>query len=217
MGGIYLLGKQPGTVISQNRIHDVICQNYGGWGIYLDEGSSYVTVEKNLVYRTGEECFDLHYGSHNVVRNNIFVGLSGHYPVRTSKNELHQEVLFEGNLIVSNGSVIYNPESGFNTFTSSKNVFWDLKNGTPTLTTTQSGEDLTLEKWQSIYGQDAESTVIDPRFKDVEKEDFTIPEGSAIYALGFEPLDKLSESHTLLYLLFLFASIRSSICPPGWR
>lgn len=189
MGGIYLLGKQPGTVISENRIHDVICQNYGGWGIYLDEGTSYVTVEKNLVYRTGEECFDLHYGSHNVVRNNIFVGLSGHYPIRTSKNELHQEVLFEGNLIVSNGSVIYNPESGFNTFTSSRNIFWDLKNGTPTLTTSQSGEDLTLEKWQSIYAEDAESRIINPRFKDVEKEDFTLPEDSEIFALGFEPLE----------------------------
>ena len=188
MGGIYLLGKQRGTVVAENRIHDVICQNYGGWGIYLDEGSSYVKVEKNLVYRTGEECFDLHYGSHNLVRNNIFVGLTGHYPVRTSKNELHEEVLFENNLVVSCGSAAYNPGSGANTFTSRGNFFYDMKKDTPILFTSPDGTDLTLPLWQSIYGQDAESRVVTPIFASVEDEDFTLHPDSEIYSLGFEPL-----------------------------
>ena len=52
MGGIYLLGKQRGTVVSGNRIHDVICRHYGGWGIYTVEGASYMTIENTVVYRT---------------------------------------------------------------------------------------------------------------------------------------------------------------------
>lgn len=37
MGGVYLLGKQRGTIVSENRIHDVTCAQYGAWGIYLAE------------------------------------------------------------------------------------------------------------------------------------------------------------------------------------
>ena len=32
MGGVYLLGIAPGTVVRRNHIHDVRCRNYGGWG-----------------------------------------------------------------------------------------------------------------------------------------------------------------------------------------
>ena len=53
MGGIYTLGIQPDTVIRENIIYNVGCDEgaygYGGWGIYLDEGSSGILVEKNLV------------------------------------------------------------------------------------------------------------------------------------------------------------------------
>jgi hypothetical protein len=51
MGGIYTNSVSPGTRIRYNVVHDVRCREYGGWGIYDDESSSDILIEKNLVYR----------------------------------------------------------------------------------------------------------------------------------------------------------------------
>ena len=54
IGGIYTLGEQKGTVLSGNVIYNVVCgkgqTSYGGNGIYCDAGSSFYTIENNLVY-----------------------------------------------------------------------------------------------------------------------------------------------------------------------
>jgi hypothetical protein len=52
-GGIYTLSKQPGTVISENYIYDIVRSPWAGEfpiaGIYLDEGSSEIAVTNNVL------------------------------------------------------------------------------------------------------------------------------------------------------------------------
>ena len=63
MGGIYTLGHQEGTVIRGNRIHNIEMDSYGGWGVYLDEGSSDILVEDNIAYDLTAQPFHQHYGA----------------------------------------------------------------------------------------------------------------------------------------------------------
>lgn len=71
-GGIYLLGVQPGTVVRGNHIHRVTCADYGGWGIYPDEGSAHMLFEHNWVHDTQGPAFNIHFSRELVVRDNLF-------------------------------------------------------------------------------------------------------------------------------------------------
>ncbi|MEK8086389.1 right-handed parallel beta-helix repeat-containing protein [Aquabacterium sp. A3] len=75
MGGVYLLGRAPGTVVSGNVIKEV--RSYEGYtggsnGIYADEGSSELLVTGNIVLGTDSSGFSLHYGEENRVEDNVF-------------------------------------------------------------------------------------------------------------------------------------------------
>ena len=52
VSGIYTLGAQPGTVISENRVHDIYTPSYvhdpeHWFYLYTDEGSSFIEVKNN--------------------------------------------------------------------------------------------------------------------------------------------------------------------------
>ena len=71
-GCVYNLGRSPGTVIDNNICHTSNAYAYGGWGLYTDEGSSNVTISNNVVFATKDASFHQHYGTDNVIVNNVF-------------------------------------------------------------------------------------------------------------------------------------------------
>ena len=83
-GGIYSLGLQPHSMISNNLIHDVTV-NAGraeSNGMFLDEGTKDMVVENNIIYNIAKSPLRFHRAFHNVVRNNVFVCGDGIPPIR---------------------------------------------------------------------------------------------------------------------------------------
>lgn len=114
MGGIYTLGRQPGTIIRGNTIHKISGGSIS-WGIYLDEGSSAIVVEENLVYHVASECFHIHYGLNNLVKNNLFAfagdGICsitrGTMDMNCQFTPGEKAARFENNLLISDGVPFY--------------------------------------------------------------------------------------------------------------
>ncbi len=74
-GGIYTLSRQPGTLIAENHVRNIVrTAVHGGFnisGIYLDEGSNFITVRDNVLQSTGDLTIDQNAnGPNNVLVNN---------------------------------------------------------------------------------------------------------------------------------------------------
>ena len=198
MGGVYMLGLQPDTIIRNNLIHDVEKANYGGWGLYTDEGSSGMVLENNVVYRTNSQLFHQHYGHENILRNNIFA-FGDEAGLALSRVDDRLAMTFERNIMITDGSPVLagGHSNDFSTFCmiSDLNVFWSAT-GKPLLIGRRSrgGADVqgsfTFEQWQA-QGNDIHSVVADPKLKsiDVNAFDWTLAEDSPALKLGFRPID----------------------------
>lgn len=185
MGGVYTLGVSPGTEVSYNHIHDVQSYGYGGWGLYTDEGSSFVTMTHNVVYNVDSESFHQHYGEANVITNNVLAYARG-AQVRRSRAEDHTSFYFQNNIVLfDNGEPLYEGSYGDWTpgnYDSDYNVWWD--DGACSL----DWAGYSWEDWQAL-GNDVSSVVADPLFVDAPELDFTLDLASPAIALGFEPWD----------------------------
>jgi len=72
-GGIYTLGLQPGSVLRGNVIHDIL-RNAGraeSNGMFLDQGSGDLLIEKNVIYNVDRSPLRFHKGWENLVRQNV--------------------------------------------------------------------------------------------------------------------------------------------------
>jgi hypothetical protein len=78
-GGIYTLGRQPGTTLAGNVIHDIQV-NAGraeSNGIFMDEGSTDIQVENNTFYGIARAAIRYNEAGKNTVANNRLDGAGG--------------------------------------------------------------------------------------------------------------------------------------------
>lgn len=181
MGGVYTLGVSPGTVVEGNVIHDVTSHDYGGWGLYTDEGSSGIVLRRNLVFRTSSGGFHQHYGRDNLVENNVFAAARD-WQLQRSKVEPHTSFTFARNVVWWDNDVPLVHGDWSAGLVTGSNCYWHA--GAPIAF--PDGRDLAARQ---AAGADEGSLAADPRFVDPGRSDFTIPADSPVRALGFEPLE----------------------------
>lgn len=181
MGAIYLLGVSPGTIVRGNHIHDMSPYHFGGWGIYTDEGSSNIVIEKNLVYRTRSGGFHQHFGRDNVIRNNIFAFATEGQIVR-SRAESHRSFTFERNIVYTRNSPLLVKNWGNRQYQINHNLYWDAARANPPF---PGGS---FAQWQA-RGHDTDSLLADPGFVNAEEGDFQLLPDSPAFDVGFKPFD----------------------------
>ena len=184
MGGIYTLGRQPGTTIRNNLWHDIAGLRYGGWGIYFDEGSSGIVAESNVVYRTTHGGFHQHYGETNVVRNNIFAFARDHQIQRT-RPESHSSFHFQTNIVYFDSGALLGGDWSGDNYEMDWNLYFDAR-PTPADALRFGGD--TLGKWRE-RGHDRHSVLADPLFLAPQQSDFRLRANSPALKIGFQPID----------------------------
>ncbi len=195
MGGIYMLGIQPGTELTGNVIHNVAADpgegGYGGWGIYLDEGSSRMLVEKNLVFRCGSQSYNIHYGEGNIFRNNIgALSAEGQVSAGSRGEEPHATAFYYDNIFVSENDqpiYIYMLHTGH--FYENGNLLWNLSGEKKLRFCTDGGNTGTGLNGAVKDGYLHNPTVADPLFNDITAYDFTLAEDSPAFDLNFKAWD----------------------------
>lgn len=171
---------------------------YGGWGIYLDEGSSYILVEKNLVYACGSDAYHLHYGSYNTVRNNIFA-LSGESQVRvasapqraTPADGGKETANFSRNILLTDKDVCtFSYLRNSDAYTESENIFWDLSEGRDVYVNLNYNTKRAMGIRTAVRkGYITDPIVADPMFKNAAEFDFELSPDSPSIKAGFETWD----------------------------
>jgi parallel beta-helix repeat protein len=181
MGGVYCLGSSEGTTVSNNVVHHVYSYDYGGWGLYTDEGSTGIVMENNLVYNCKSSGFHQHYGKENIIRNNIFAN-NLKAQLQATRVEEHLSFTFAHNIIwFSTGDLLSSNWDKIK-IQSDDNCYWDGR-----------AKDIRFKKlsfaeWQKS-GKDVHSVVADPRFVNPSAFDFRIKNRAVTRKIGFKEFD----------------------------
>jgi len=184
MGGVYTLGTSYGTHVHHNVIHDVKSYLYGGWGLYTDEGSEGILMERNLCWNTTDGSFHQHFGTGCVIRNNIFAFNLSNPAVRMYRREV-QNIPCTLNFICNIVLVDVTPFAGSDVLGVggiwANNLWYDVS-GEPSFA------DGDWKHWQST-GKELNGRYADPQFVDAAHFDFRLKETSPAFDLGFEAWD----------------------------
>ena len=168
MGGIYLLGRQPGTIVRGNHIHDVRSYDgHGGNGLYNDESSSYTIMEGNLVHHV--ECgYHCNYGCDLMLQDNIFA-MTGKCLLRigeAGRLKVNRNIMLSANAIFTGYS--YN-----NGVDADCNIYW-----IPT-DVAKAWNGISPEAWLNM-DIDRHAVFCDPLFINPDTGDFRIRADSPI-------------------------------------
>jgi len=183
LAGIYTCST-PGSRIAYNIVHDVVRREYGGWGIYTDEGSHDLLIQKNLVYRCQDGALFAHHNHNITAENNIFAfnhaaqvdrGGIGGFELTCRRNLIYY---LEGKAVGDYGS----GNCGRDVCVFDRNLYWNASSK-PVLFANKG-----FSEWQAV-GQDKDSLIADPLFVDPEHGDFRLRPGSPAAQIGFEPWD----------------------------
>jgi hypothetical protein len=104
-GGIYCLGLQPNSRITNNLIHDVSV-NAGraeSNGMFLDEGITDLAVENNIVYNIARSPLRFHKAFKNIVKNNVLVCGDEIPPIRYNSTK-EENITKVDNIVYSQSS-----------------------------------------------------------------------------------------------------------------
>lgn len=181
MGGVYTLGASEGTVVANNLIHHIYSFDYGGWGLYTDEGSFGIVMENNLVYACKSSGFHQHYGRENVIRNNIFA-FNIRSQLQATRVEEHRSLSFTNNIIYfDRGTLLSSNWDKFNLLTDN-NCYWDTRSKDIMFA------EYTFSDWNKL-GKDTHSLIADPGFADPASYDFHFRKRSVVRKIRFVPFD----------------------------
>ncbi len=197
MGGIYCSGNMTGTEIRNNKVHDIRCAVYGANCIYLDDHCYFSLVESNLCYNSNTDVMVVK-GSENMIRNNILAFGGKGIIKRTSPLTDGGSVVatFIKNICVTRGGSIYRTGYYMDIYepvwNSDLNLIWDYEQK-PLMCEQQVSAprklSISFEDWKKIKGNDLNSVIADPMFRDVKALDFSLDLKSPAFKMGFEKFD----------------------------
>jgi hypothetical protein len=188
LGCIYTLGVQPGTVERNNVCHDVSRYAYGGFGLQMDEGSSQIVAENNLVYRTEDAGFTSSSLADSLtIRNNIFALADTAELIKGPGATTHTFTFTKNIVYWTQGVLLANWPQDWSdgSFSFDSNLYFP---GGDCSTTAGQGFCSWFAQWKAT-GQDANSAIGDPLFTNPSQDDFSLQAGSPASGIGFQTID----------------------------
>ncbi|MBR4172051.1 MAG: right-handed parallel beta-helix repeat-containing protein [Kiritimatiellae bacterium] len=168
MGGIYLLGSQPGTVERYNHVHHVTRARNCAFGIYFDSGTAYVTVTNNVVHDC-QDCnwFCARISASNRVENNIFAYSPTSQLFNPPRSEESKPSLFARNVVVWEDARLIAAQPDERTMIYRDNLAWCDE--------------------ESRSGNVRGFTFRDPDFLNPRARDFRLRDPTTVSSIGFVP------------------------------
>ena len=203
LGGMYLLGEQPDTLIARNVIYNVTrgrgVNDYGGNGLYTDAGSSYFTIQQNLIYDCAANGLNLGgFNKMHDVRYNVvaFCKLAAFDPGQGDGNADDHTCDCYCNIFYADHAPVILNLTETATFDEATNLLWDKTNGKNIIGSDGYSGD--YEKKIKVSAASAKKNgfllrdvIADPLFADPDARDFTLLPGSPALTgeIHFEPYD----------------------------